>query len=282
MSADNSQQITDATKRRRGTSQGRYWLLTIPHNEFTPFVPLDVDYILGQLERGAETDYLHWQILVIFGKKRTLQQVKATFGQSCHAELSRSEAANKYVQKTETRVDGTQFELGQRPFNRSSSEDWNRVWDAAKEGRVLDIPADIRIRSYSTIRKIEKDYAVATAIEKQVFVYWGPTGTGKSRRAWDEAGLDAYPKDPNTKFWDSYQGQQHVVIDEFRGIISISSMLRWLDRYPVLVENKGGGCVLKARKIWITSNLDPVYWYKDIDDATNNALLRRLIINEMN
>lgn len=115
-------------------------------------------------------------------------------------------------------------------------------------------------------------------MERQVFVFWGKTGSGKSKRAWEEATFDAYPKDPNTKFWDGYTGQKNVVIDEFRGLISISHMLRWLDRYPVIVEVKGSSVVLQAEKIWITSNISPNEWYKDIDEETLNALKRRLNI----
>lgn len=90
--------------------------------------------------------------------------------------------------------------------------------------------------------------------------------------------MDAYPKDPRSKFWDGYRGHQHVVIDEFRGGIDISHILRWLDRYPVIVEVKGSSTVLKAEGIWITSNLDPRCWYPEADEETVSALLRRLNI----
>jgi hypothetical protein len=113
-------------------------------------------------------------------------------------------------------------------------------------------------------------------MERTCYVYWGATGVGKSRRAWEEAGLEAYPKDPNSKFWCGYQGHKHVVIDEFRGSISISHMLRWLDRYPTIVEIKGSSTVLLAQKLWITSNVPPRQWYPDADEETVNALLRRL------
>lgn len=92
--------------------------------------------------------------------------------------------------------------------------------------------------------------------------------------------MDAYAKDPRTKFWDGYSGQLNVVMDEFRGGIDISHMLRWLDKYPVLVECKGSSTVLKARSIWITSNIPPREWYPDLDRATLDALLRRLTIRE--
>ena len=90
--------------------------------------------------------------------------------------------------------------------------------------------------------------------------------------------MDAYPKIPNTKFWDGYQGQRVVVIDEFRGDISISNLLRWFDRYPVLVEIKGSSTVLMAETIYVTSNLDPREWYRDVDSMTIDALMRRLNI----
>lgn len=88
--------------------------------------------------------------------------------------------------------------------------------------------------------------------------------------------MEAYAKDPRSKWWCGYQGQEHVIIDEFRGGIDISHMLRWLDRYPVCVETKGGSVPLCATKFWITSNLEPKEWYKEIDEATLLALERRL------
>lgn len=87
------------------------------------------------------------------------------------------------------------------------------------------------VRNYNSLRRIATDHLQADPIEREVVVYWGTTGTGKSRRAWDEATFDAYPKDPRTKFWCGYRGQAHVVLDEFRGGIDIAHMLRWLDRY---------------------------------------------------
>jgi hypothetical protein len=113
------------------------------------------------------------------------------------------------------------------------------------------------------------------AQEKEVYVFWGRTGTGKSKRAWEEATLSAYPKGPTSIWWCGYQGQEHVVIDEFRGQIGISHVLRWFDRYPVSVETKGSSVVLQAKKIWITSNISPDNWYPDLDEETKNALRRR-------
>jgi len=263
------------------TSQARYWLLTIPHASFLPYLPADVSYIKGQLELGAETGYLHWQVLVVFKRKFRLGGLKTVFGTNIHAEPSRSDAANEYVWKEDTRVANTQFELGALPRNRGESKDWDAIKEAAKSGRLDDIPSDIYVRNYSALKRITMDNLQPVAVVRTIKVYWGATGTGKSRRAWAEAGMDAYPKDPRSKFWDGYRDHKHVVIDEFRGDIDISHVLRWFDRYPVIIEIKGSSTVLKAENIWITSNLHPSLWYPILDPETRDALLRRLEIVEI-
>ena len=146
----------------------------------------------------------------------------------------------------------------------------------------MAIPADVRVVSYRTLRAIGSDYSKAVPMERNAFVFWGPTGTGKSRRAWDEAGMDAYCKDPRTKFWCGYQDEPNIVVDEFRGGIDIAHLLRWLDRYPVRVEIKGSSRVLKATCFWFTSNTNPRDWYPDIDYMTLEALMRRITIVEFN
>lgn len=254
--------------------QARYFLLTIPHQDFIPYLPPNVSYIKGQLEQGTDTGYIHWQVLVHFSRKVTCAKVKEVFGTSCHVEITRSDAANDYVWKEDSRV-GHQFELGKLPFKRNSKADWDQVLDSVKKGKFEEVPSDILIRCYGNLKKIHVDSLTPTEQEKQVYVFWGTTGSGKSRRAWSEAGLQAYPKDPMSKFWDGYRGQEHVVIDEFRGAISISHILRWLDRYPTIVEVKGSSVVLNCKTIWITSNISPDQWYPDLDDETKRALRRR-------
>lgn len=255
--------------------QARYWLLTIPYQNFTPYLPPSADYIKGQLEQGSNTDYLHWQLIVYYPKKVSLNYMKLIYGQEAHVERSKSDAVEDYVWKEDTSIAGTQFELGKKSIKRNSEKDWDLIVSNARQGNFDSIPGDVLIRCYGNIKKIRVDSLQPESIEKSVYVYWGRTGAGKSRQAWDEATLSAYPKDPNTKFWDGYSGQEEVVIDEFRGAISISHILRWLDRYPTIVEVKGSSTVLKARRIWITSNLDPQLWYENLDNETYLALRRR-------
>ena len=129
-------------------AQARYWILTIPHADFLPYKPIDVVFIRGQLECGDSTGYLHWQCVVAFKKKIRLGGVKLVFGSTCHAEPTRSNAALEYVWKDDTRVEGTQFELGELPVQRGSSSDWDAIADDARAGRMASIPSDIYIRYF--------------------------------------------------------------------------------------------------------------------------------------
>lgn len=256
--------------------QGTHWLATIPVYGFTPWLAPGCCYCKGQLEEG-EGGFKHWQVVIYFERKKSLHQCRELFG-PYHFELTRSAAAESYVWKEETRIEGTQFELGVKPLRRNVKSDWDAIWAAASEGRMLDIPADVRVRSYFALRAIRAEFMVPVGQERTAVIYWGRSGTGKSRRAWREAGDNAYPKDPRTKFWDGYQNQENVVIDEFRGDISISHMLRWLDRYPVRVEIKGSSVPLCARRIWFTSNVHPAVWWPELDAATLEAFYRRVEI----
>lgn len=265
--------------------QGRYWLLTIPADMFTVYenLPDALQYLRGQREVGNGTGYEHWQLLAVFKKKVRLSGVKRLFGGSAHCELSRSEAADAYVWKEDTAVAGTRFELGQRAFKRNSEVDWNNVRNLAKRGEFDALPGDIHVRYFGNLLRIRSYYDQPVACVRTCRCFIGTTGTGKSKTAWEDAGPDAYSKNPRTKWWDGYTNQTNVIIDEFRGGIDISYLLRWLDRYPVTVEIKGANIPLRAERFWICSNLPVDRWYPDIDPETLDALKRRMeIINFRN
>lgn len=145
-----------------------------------------------------------------------------------------------------------------------------------------EIPPDVYIRCYNQLKRIRSDHSRPYPMERSCQVFWGRTGSGKSMRAFNEASVECYVKDPLTKWWDGYGTEEDVVIDEFRGIINIAHLLRWTDRYPVRLETKGGSVVSNFKRIWITSNLDPREWYPEADNETKLALLRRLNITHFN
>jgi len=104
-------------------------MLTIPYADYSPptELPEGLAWLRGQHEQGAG-GYQHWQMLAAFTSKKSLAQVKELFGVTSHCELSRSQSAEDYVWKLDTRVEGSQFELGAKPIRRNSATDWESVW----------------------------------------------------------------------------------------------------------------------------------------------------------
>lgn len=265
---------------------GRYWMATVPERDWTPPTNLheDTACIMGQLEVGSNTGYRHWQVLVAMKRTFRMKAVKnLIFGcPSAHLILTKSEKARDYVHKEDTYVEGTRFKLGDYAVRRNVDTDWALIRKQAQEGSFKDIPDDIFVRHYGNIKRIAADNVQPSdRFNVRVFVLWGETATGKTYRAWKLAGRGAYAKDPCTKWWCGYTGQDAVIIDEFGGDINIRHLLRWLDGYPCLVEPKGGYVPLKATTFILTSNEPPESWYPNLPPRSMAAFLRRLNIFEV-
>ncbi|QGR26087.1 replication-associated protein [Werosea circovirus] len=108
-----------------------------------------------------------------------------------------------------------------------------------------------------------------------VTVWYGPPGCGKSRAAaLLSSGKDVYYK-TRGEWWDGYNGQEVVIIDDFYGWLKYDELLRICDRYPHRVPVKGAFVNFLAKDVYITSNAEITGWYKfDKFDAT--ALMRRV------
>lgn len=185
----------------RTRRQGTYWMGTIStESEWEPSLPEGVAYLRGQLERG-DGGFEHHQIFFILQRKGSLRAVRRLWDPIIgHWELTRSRAAEQYVWKDDTRI-GEPYEFGSRPLNRNDATDWDAIRNLASTGQFEAIPSDVFIRYYGNLNRIRNDFVQPIAMVRSCSVLWGPTGSGKSRRAWLEAGDEAYAKDPRTKFW---------------------------------------------------------------------------------
>lgn len=259
------------------SKQYSWFILTIKEDEFNPEngLPEGIDYMRGQKEQG-EGGFVHWQIVAHYARKVRIGGAKKCFSNTAHLEPTRSSAAIDYVWKEETRIDGTQFELGKYPMSRKRKEDWDDIWKNAKKGKIEEIPPDIRIKHYNTLRKIQKDYMDKPDDLEDVcgIWYYGVPGAGKSHAARQEY-PDHYLK-PCNKWWDGYQDQDNVIIDDFDINHKVLGhyLKIWSDKYSYIAENKGSGIWIRPKKIVITSN----YSIEDIfgeDKVLTEALKRR-------
>lgn len=111
----------------------------------------------------------------------------------------------------------------------------------------------------------------------KVFVFWGDSRTGKSRKVYELEGEKVYTKSDDTLYFDGYDSERHeaLLLDECVGNFRHTQLLRWLDGQPHLVNQKFGGCWANWKRVYITSNLAPNRWYPNLDKRTTNALYKR-------
>ena len=125
---------------------------------------------------------------------------------------------------------------------------------------IADNEFDLWVRYYRAFEKYLLMKTPARTWKTNVHVLQGPTGTGKSKWAMDNF-PSAYWKQ-RSNWWDGYTGHESVVLDEFYGWLPFDLLLRLCDRYPLMVETKGGQTQFAAKTIVITTNMLPCNWYK--------------------
>jgi hypothetical protein len=142
------------------------------------------------------------------------------------------------------------------------------------------IDADIRIRCYPSLRRIEKDYMPPMERLDGPCGIWihGVAGCGKTRSVMD-AYPDLYPK-PRNIWWDGYQNETVVLLDDIDKFnIGLGGLLKhWSDAYPFIGEAKGTSRKIRPTKFFVTSQ----YTIEDIwqDEPTREALRRRFNVIE--
>lgn len=246
----------------------------------------EVEYAVWQREKGAQgTEHLQGYIVFKGTKQRTWVNNHCCKAHWEPRKGSHSQAV-EYCTKEDTRVAGP-WECGtapapKEPGKRSDLISLKRKLDTgvtlkqvAEDEELFPVVARHYkfVQLYRQLTGKQRDWPVFTQ------VLWGPPGVGKSRKARDLAGPEAFwlsRPAGNTVWWDGYVGQEVVVIDEFYGWIPLDMMLRLLDRYPLNVETKGGGTPIGIKKVIITSNVPPIEWYKQMPPSRLNALWRRL------
>lgn len=178
---------------------------------------------------------------------------------------------------------GDVIEIGVRPVEKGKAEKqrWADAWQALTAGDMDAVPEDIKIRYYRTCKDIVKDHMVKPPDAEDVTGVWiyGPAGVGKSRMAREQY-PGAYYKNQN-KWWDGYQGEEYVIIDDFDSKELAHHLKIWCDRYSFIAETKGGGIHIRPKKIVITSNFSIEQLFDSCPQVTIDALRRRFHVTHL-
>lgn len=265
--------------KQKDNKRSRSWFFTLNNyadEEVDSLKEIECKHIVFGKEVG-DNGTPHLQGNIVFSTLKSMIQMKK-INPRIHWEKTRSdEQAINYCEK-----DGEIFEKGERPMSqKDKGEAEKRRWDdafaSAKNGNLDDIPNDMRIRFYSTFKKIRADHLVIPEKLEYLDNEWiyGETGTGKTRGAWERY-PDAFCKKANTHWWDGYDGQEVVIIDDFdKYHVKQGYELKiWLDHNPFPAEFKGGSNMIRPKKIIITSNYHPSEIWDD--DKTLQPVLRRV------
>lgn len=217
----------------------------------------------------------HLQCYVQFRSRKSLAAVKRVLGNRIHAEVARGTAEQnvKYCSK-----EGDYVERGVITLQGKRS-DLDAFVASARRGtsweEAVENYAGVLARYGKFADRVLAKYSVPRDWESEVFVYWGETGTGKSKRAFEEA-QNPYVHSGGVWF-DGYSGEADVVFDDFGGSeFKLTYLLKLLDRYPMRVPVKGGFVNWVPRRIFITSNYCPKDWYPNAKDEHVKALFRRI------
>lgn len=244
-----------------------------------------IKHLVFQGETCPTTGRKHLQGHIIFHNPKELKHVKKFLGDNtAHLEPMRGtpEQSLAYCTKDDTCIPNTRFEYGELPVGQGTRTDLQQcielIEGGAKWREIINKYPQLYVQYRNGLEAIKDELrGVPRTTKTLVEVYFGESGTGKSHDAIVN-NPDAYVlRNSNGNVWfDGYDYQDTVIIDEFYGWIPFDKMLQLLDRYALKVDIKGGAKEFNSKRIIITSNKNPRDWYKNISTEHKIALLRRL------
>ncbi len=235
--------------------------------------------IIRYLAYGEEicptTKRTHYQGWIQMVNPKDLNPVRRMLGGKAHLEpcMGTEYDNDKYCSK-----DGKYTQMGKFKSQgyRSDLEDIKKTIDTG--GTMLDIwnsyPGDF-VRYHPGFQKAIQlvcEYNTPKWRDVEVEIYYGSTGTGKTRRAMEQA--EFIISGDELRWWDGYHGEKTICIDEYANNIPLPSLLSLLDGYKKRLAIKGGFTYAQWTRVLITTNLNTLH--KNANEEHRRALSRRV------
>lgn len=209
-------------------------------------------------------------------------------------ELARVLGRRPHVEKTQgtpqqnieyCSKEGNFIEWGDRP-KMGKRMDLEAAYDDARSDmkmvEVADRHKSAFLRYHRGIEKVRELHNAEQAEawrDVEVIIHTGPTGCGKTRAAMtvDEGERTPYKiQGAGLQWWDGYEGEPVIVIDEYSNNIPIDKLLALLDGYKLRLPVKGGFTYARWKTVHITTNLTREQFHEQAKEEHKAALERRV------
>lgn len=233
-------------------------------------------YQIEKTQNGRE----HVQAYIRYKNARVWPKKKYPGG---HIEpIKYDAAATFYVGKEKTRVRGP-YQGGREP-KQGERTDLEDIARAIVDGSETIDSIRVRhpglyVRYFRGLRKLEEEIHPKWREEgtKPYITYiWGDTGVGKTRSIKEAHGENCcYIKD-GTQWWDNYQNEEVIIVDDFDGRWPFRDLLRFLDFGKYQGQYKGGYHWINSKYIYFTTDTAPGYINEEWSTIMYDQFIRRL------
>lgn len=290
------------------SQQSRRWVCTsynLDHLELWQSMELTTyfSYVVCQEEKCPNTGTHHIQAYFETHTKRTKGSVfkKLTgimlkkskeLGYSFTVAVAKGTARHNltYCTKSETSIEGQEPVVRGEPKQQGERLDLAEMYSLIKEGKnnadLLELCPGMYMKWSKAIKEARRVYLEANTPHwraVKVNVLYGPTRSGKTSSVYRQHDPDDVfkltIKQSGNVWFDGYEGQSVLLIDDFYGQIKVSYMLQLLDGYRQLLEIKGDHVAAQWNTIYITSNDHPMDWYSgycNLSCAVMHAVQKRI------
>ena len=249
----------------------------------------DCSYCIYQLEIGDETSRLHYQGYLECVGQKTWSWIHENWegmeGASFFVRRGTQQEAINYCKKGETAVDG--------PW------EWGEAKEQGKRSDLLDIKAkidDLRpileiqedhfasfVRHSKFFKEYKRQKTPKRNFKTKVFLFAGLPGTGKSTlmkiiASYIGSVYKATMKKGSGQYWDDYDGEDVIILDEFDGSRMRPTEFNDLadEHECVLPVHGGSGHQMVSKYLFIGSNYCPSQWWQKRSKAQQRQTTRRI------
>lgn len=244
-------------------------------------------YLVYGREIGPEKGTPHLQGYIQFKTQRTFRSMCKKMPRASIRAAETSALVNKnYCTKQ-----GDYFEQGVVPLSKAEQgalgkqaeqARWAKIKALAQQGDLDEVDPQVFVQCYRSLKQIKVDYMSRPPDLQAPCGIWlfGDSGAGKTTIARTEFGTQYFLKAP-TKWWDSYQGEQVVILDDLDPYHKALGyhVKMWADKWSFVAEVKGSSLIIRPTTFIITSQYLPEAIWSD--PQTVHAVRRRFKIIEV-